>query len=193
MSDGWYDLVEPDSPLTQGDLIADCPVLAWKEQEIVVRKGEDPAKNLSGHYEGARIDGIIMTQACDLEQRKVRSVTVCAHFSLGAFKADWEALQRERGDKVSKNAWRKYCNRIKNGFLWNLCMLNGGEAGGQELEHRVVDFHEVYTLPLGFLQSFVAECDARFRLRPPYREHLSQAFARFYMRVGLPEEIVVAW
>ena len=26
----------------------------------------------------------------------------------------------------------------------------------------------------------------RLRLLPPYREHLSQSFARFFMRVGLP-------
>jgi hypothetical protein len=29
----------------------------------------------------------------------------------------------------------------------------------------------------------------RLRLLPPYREHLSQAFARFFMRVGLPVDI----
>ena len=29
----------------------------------------------------------------------------------------------------------------------------------------------------------------RLRLNPPYREHLSQAFARFCMRVGLPVDI----
>jgi hypothetical protein len=29
----------------------------------------------------------------------------------------------------------------------------------------------------------------RLRLLPPYREHLSQSFARFFMRVGLPVDI----
>jgi hypothetical protein len=29
----------------------------------------------------------------------------------------------------------------------------------------------------------------RLRLLPPYREHLSQAFARYFMRVGLPQDI----
>jgi hypothetical protein len=29
----------------------------------------------------------------------------------------------------------------------------------------------------------------RLRLCPPYREHLAQAFARFFMRVGLPSDI----
>ena len=29
----------------------------------------------------------------------------------------------------------------------------------------------------------------RLRLCPPYREHLAQSFARFFMRVGLPIDI----
>ncbi len=33
----------------------------------------------------------------------------------------------------------------------------------------------------------------RLRLLPPYREHLSQAFARFFMRVGLPVAVATAW
>jgi hypothetical protein len=34
---------------------------------------------------------------------------------------------------------------------------------------------------------FIEECPVI--LLPPYREHLSQAFARFFMRVGLPVDI----
>ncbi len=30
---------------------------------------------------------------------------------------------------------------------------------------------------------------SRLRLLPPYREHLAQGFARFFMRVGLPVDI----
>lgn len=29
------------------------------------------------------------------------------------------------------------------------------------------------------------------RLLPPYREHLSQAFARYFMRVGLPQDLII--
>jgi len=34
--------------------------------------------------------------------------------------------------------------------------------------------------------SFAKTCNRRL---PPYREHLSQAFARYFMRVGLPQDI----
>jgi len=40
-----------------------------------------------------------------------------------------------------------------------------------------------------FLINFAKQKDQRLRLLPPYREHLSQAFARFFMRVGLPSDI----
>lgn len=45
------------------------------------------------------------------------------------------------------------------------------------------------TLPLAFLRDQSMATAKRFRLLPPYCEHLSQAFARFTMRVGLPVDI----
>ena len=53
----------------------------------------------------------------------------------------------------------------------------------------MVDFRNVYGVPFGFLEELSASRGERLRLLPPYREHLSQAFARFFMRVGLPTDI----
>jgi hypothetical protein len=52
----------------------------------------------------------------------------------------------------------------------------------------VVDFRRVYSLPVAFVRRR-ASLGNRLRLMPPYREHLSQSFARFFMRVGLPIDI----
>jgi hypothetical protein len=50
----------------------------------------------------------------------------------------------------------------------------------------------VYSVPRGFLESLLNQrMQSRLRLLPPYREHLSQAFARFFMRVGLPVPIAL--
>ena len=54
---------------------------------------------------------------------------------------------------------------------------------------RVVDFRRLYSLPLTFVRQVAARGGDRLRLLPPYREHLSQAFARYFMRVGLPQDI----
>jgi len=53
----------------------------------------------------------------------------------------------------------------------------------------IVDFHEVYTAPTNVVREFALRTGKRLRLLPPYREHLAQAFARFFMRVGLPVDI----
>ncbi|MDY7014014.1 MAG: hypothetical protein SVX43_10540 [Cyanobacteriota bacterium] len=94
----------------------------------------------------------------------------------------------------SSKAWRRTCEDIKNGYSWNLAMLNEGSTEKLSLSHRVVDFHDVYTLPRVFLESLLQNRGQyRLRLRPPYREHLSQAFARFFMRVGLPMGVNKIW
>jgi len=57
------------------------------------------------------------------------------------------------------------------------------------LKYSIVDFHRIYSLPKNYLRKIAQEKEVRLRLLPPYREHLSQAFARYFMRVGLPVDI----
>jgi hypothetical protein len=194
MADRWYELAEPSDPLTQGDLVLDCPVLAWKDAPVEVTPGQDRAARLSSHYDAIAADVVVMTQACDLAEHKVRSVTLCPHYDLTEWKASWEEGMRAAGSNPTPRAWQRQCDDIRKGFVWNLTMLNAADLPGSSLGHRVVDFHEVYTVPREFLESFVKQSSTtRLRLLPPYREHLSQAFARFYMRVGLPQEVEVVW
>jgi len=73
-------------------------------------------------------------------------------------------------------------------------MMDSTPEGEMTSEHRIVDFHYVYTVPRAFLDDLIAERGAkRLTLLPPYREHLSQSFARYFMRVGLPENVKPAW
>jgi hypothetical protein len=53
----------------------------------------------------------------------------------------------------------------------------------------VVDFREIYSLPFDYLAHRAAQLGTRWRLAPPFLEHFSQSFARFFMRVGLPASI----
>lgn len=62
------------------------------------------------------------------------------------------------------------------------------------MEHRVVDFHDIYTIPRHFLESLLQQRGKlRLRLLHPYREHLSQAFVSYFMRVGLPISVNKIW
>ena len=79
--------------------------------------------------------------------------------------------------------------KARKGQLVAYHVLNECKLPNAEREFRVVDFHRIYALPLDFTRKFAAQTQNRIRLLPPYREHLSQAFARFFMRVGLPTDI----
>lgn len=73
-------------------------------------------------------------------------------------------------------------------------MLDARPDGELGSEHRIVDFHSIFTVPRLFLDELIERRGARrLRLLPPYREHLSQSFARFFMRVRLPQNITPAW
>jgi hypothetical protein len=52
-----------------------------------------------------------------------------------------------------------------------------------------INFREIYSLPIGYLQQHAVALGPRWRLQSPFLEHFSQAFARFFMRVGLPSTI----
>ncbi len=181
MSSSWFQEVTADSSLTQGDIICDCPVMGWKSDISFESASLD---ELKAGRDAFSCDVIVMTQACDLENSKVESVILCPCTLLSDFRKDWEEMERARGQSTSNKAFGSLCKKISSGAMWNLTLLN---HSGNKTDHRVVDFHEVYTIPKRFLEQFVAAHGTpRLRLLPPYREHLSQSFARFFMRVGLP-------
>jgi hypothetical protein len=61
MTEPWYDIFDADKPLSQGDLILDCPVLVWKRQD------SSASIPLAERAALLREDIVVMTQACDLE------------------------------------------------------------------------------------------------------------------------------
>jgi hypothetical protein len=190
MTEPWYQVIDAENPLSQGDIILDCPVLVWKHQEA----GTTPAP-LEDRATLLREDVVVMTQACDLEQQKVHEVVLCRHIPLTAYrKHDWERWMAERGQGPSEKAWRRFCEDIAAGYVWNLSFLDSYEHAELGTEVRIVNFHKVFTVPRDFLESLLHERHrSHLRLRSPYREHLSQAFARFFMRVGLPQPVTAAW
>jgi hypothetical protein len=79
MSDLWYDTVPPAERLTQGDIILDCPLVTWSPASIQVTATGSELEALKQGRIAFQADVIVMTQACDLEQEKLRSVVVCRH------------------------------------------------------------------------------------------------------------------
>ena len=122
-------------------------------------------------------DVVVMSQSCDLLSNKIELVLVCPFYSLtelGNIHPQYKKADR-------KETLRK--GQVLGMHLLDKCEINDNN------DFLVVDFKSVYAVPLPFLKQIVSERVDRKRLLPPYREHLSQAFARFFMRVGLPVDI----
>lgn len=194
MTNEWYEVVNSDVPLSQGDIVLECPILTWSDEPLSLESTEDVSEVLNGASLAVSADVIIMTQACDLDNQNLRAVILCPSIALTNYRTIWEEDFERQGYRPSDKAWKKQFENISKGFVWHQSILEAHEDGELETENRVVDFHEVFTLPRSFLESLVKERGKpRLRLSSPYKEHLSQAFARFFMRVGLPTPISRPW
>jgi hypothetical protein len=155
--------------LRQGDYLPSCLVPVF-----------GPDLGAAGTHEitADEYDLVVLTQSCDLEQGKVRLVAACPIYSLAEFEAVNPAFAK-------KGRW----NEVLKGRIEGLHLLASPTNPGNNREALVVDFREIYSLPLDYLVGRAVRVGPRWRLRSPYLEHFSQAFARFFMRVGLPSTI----
>ena len=193
MSDNWYNHVDAERPLTQGDMIFDCPLIGWASVDVNLTGGEE-SETLKAATTAIKADVVVMTQACDLEHQKVPNLILCPHLSIDEYRNAWEEGMKNSRQTITSRAWKTMCEDIRDGYVWNLAMLNAGESGPLKIDHRIVDFRDIYTIPVTFLESLLKQRGRpRLSLNPPYREHLSQAFARFFMRVGLPSPVTSVW
>ncbi len=103
---------------------------------------------------------------------------VCPLWQLSEFEKENEYYRSRQGKEA-----------LRRGYLPGYHLLNRCEIEGFETDYLVVDFRTVYSVPFDFIVNLAKSRKKRIRLLPPYREHLSQAFARFFMRVGLPVDI----
>ena len=188
----WYEQINAEVPLTQGDIIFDCPLIGWQAE--IDFKEEEYKKLLRASTQAISADVVVLSQSCDLEHNKIANVILCSHNSMTEYRSAWDSAMKNKGQTITPKAWKSHCDDICDGFIWNLTMLNSFEFEAQRIDVRIVDFHEIFTVPRLFLESLLKQRKKpRIRLLPPYREHLSQAFARFFMRVGLPIPINPVW
>lgn len=75
------------------------------------------------------------------------------------------------------------------GRIEGLHLLASPINPGNNREALVVDFRQIYSLPYEYILKHATELGSRCRLKSPYLEHFSQAFAKLFMRVGLPSSI----
>jgi len=160
----WFESVCSAS-LEQGDILSAFPVVqaeltAEDVEAIVAAPGED--HQLAQKAEIIEINAIVMTQSCDLENDKVDSVLLCPYWTDQDFVGD-----RSKREQVRRG----------NVHGWHL--LNSDEI--LKLPLLFIEFSRIYTASKATASAFAGSRENRPRLVSPYREHLSQAFARFFM------------
>lgn len=161
----WYTVVKGNE-IQQGDILFDIDI------------------PMARQIEGDRIgdietyDLVVMTQSCDIPRARTEFLILCPIWPL----EQAAKLHSDFGARAGKETLRK------GGFV-GFHLLNKCELAGFERDFMVVQFERVIERPKDSIQEFAARQEARLRLLPPYREHLAQAFARFFMRVGLPIDI----
>lgn len=158
--------------LAQGDLLPRCLVPQFEPDY-----GEAGPEDVR-EVPTVDADLIIVTQSCDLVNDKVTLVALCPIHTLAAF--------AERNDKFkNKKTWEE----VRKGRFDGLHMLASPEHPDANGDARVVDFGQIFSLPPRYLRHHAQRLGVRWRLTSPFLEHFSQAFARYFMRVGLPSSI----
>ncbi len=170
MSEAWW-LQVSGSQLAQGDLLPDCllPVFTGNSDDGAIEE----------FLERARL--IVVTQSCDLENDKpsrASNVAMCPIYKLDEFEAVNESFAR-------KGSWEN----VRKGRMEGLHLLASPDSPQNNRESLVVDFGHIVSLPVDYLRQHAWQLGNRWRLESPFLEHFSQAFARFFMRVGLPSGI----
>ena len=168
LSSWWSSTDGPE--IAQGDFLSEClvPILpdgfgpTSQPVHIVTRPGSL----------------IVVTQSCDLANVKSGLVALCPITSIVEFEV-------ENPTFAKRGVWEE----VRKGRREGLYLLASPTNPTVSRETLVVNFRETYSLPLGYLQCHAISLGPRWRMQSPFLEHFSQAFARFFMRVGLPSMI----
>ncbi len=157
-----YESPSADVSLSQGDVIDDCTVLAWKPFQAGSTESD------VGEY-SVRV--VVITQACDLAQTKSDRVLV--------------AVVHVAQSLVDRGVLKapQIRDQIRTHRVYGWYFLPAGDG----VPESVVDLRDLHTVPRTMLEELIADGKRLSRIVTPYREHLAQHFATTYSRIALPE------
>ncbi len=165
----WYCVVN-GKELEQGDSITRCQLVV-QTTDLLGASDEVPADLVN-------YDVVVLTQSCDLNQGKVDYVVVCPH---------WDLDDAQKFNPSLKKSG--ILEQIRKRQMPRYAMMDACHISEMTMGVRIVDFGQVFSVPKPYLAALAQSRGNRLRLLPPYREYIAQAFAGFFMRVGLPNDI----
>jgi hypothetical protein len=104
----WYEIVEGDEPLLQGDFISECPIIV-PPSELITGAREVNTRVVAYNV-------VVMSQSCDLVQGKLDLVLVCPIWPLSEFEKTSEYYK----SKIKKEK-RRYAAAI---YRVTICSIN---------------------------------------------------------------------
>lgn len=156
--------------LEQGDIIENCKVILPDEESYQALLSSENTFIETSYIEQTMI---VMSQSCDLQNGKIDSVILCPVAPLHKiFESNEFIASKDGREQLRQGNQPAY-------HLLDEMTINSEEG------FFCVSFHHIYSVPKSFLSKLIAGKE-RLRMNSPYKEHLSQSFARYFMRVGLP-------
>jgi hypothetical protein len=156
----WYKVIKNSDSLEQGDILENWGV-------------NKPQPN-SGEVVVEYYTLILMTQTCDIEDG-ISHLVFCPV---------WTQIELAKAEP-SFNKKETIGNLLK-GRVVGFYPINKFDANSFQRPWRIIQFQRIIELDTDDVRNNSQLLVPRLRLLPPYRESLSQSFARFFMRVGLP-------
>jgi hypothetical protein len=172
----WYGIVAGETPLEQGDFLDNfpTPIPHFDTLTSSVIEGQ----KIQGKVIIKTLNMVVLTQSCDFQDLgDDDQVILCPRF-------DYLSLFTVHTDWKPKDIWK----RLLKGDIINLHLLNKSDIDFSKFDYQVVTFNEIYSIPYRFIKNESLTQPKRIRLLPPFREHLAQAFARRFMRIGIPSD-----
>ncbi|MCG3749125.1 hypothetical protein [Amycolatopsis sp. Poz14] len=169
----WYGIVRGDTLssaecLEQGDIIRKFPITRVGEVSVA-DAGKPSVKAMV-----TKTDVIVLTQSCDIPKVAQKTILVAEVRS-------YDKLAAEISEAKSPK-WRA---KLSQGNIPGLFLLHTF-SGSPEFPWSIASFRDLHVLAKSEVLLASSSAEERLRLKSPYKEHLSQGYARFMMRVGLP-------
>lgn len=174
----WYMTVSGTTPLEQGDLLNNFPIVV-PPTSVAEVPDEPVGHEIEESFTVERFNVVVMTQSCDLiKLNDEDEVILCPRF-------DYSELATAQPKFGGRGGWK---NLVKGRFI-GAHIINKCDIENHEFDYQVIDIQRIFSVPLSVVKQVATNQSERVRLLPPYREHLAQAFARQFMRVGLPIDL----
>lgn len=185
----WYTIIDGRDDITQGDIFINFPIITIKNYDKLLEL-ETVDSKFRVDYDVEYADYIVLTQPCDIAQEKssLKNIILC-----NIYDVDDVGYNCKKNKGFDKG---KLCNIIQGKdpqfYMLNKCEdfnYSDSSFNMNGFNCHIVNFNMIEKVPKEALKNYARRVSKRLRLLPPYREHLSQAFARYFMRIGLPCDI----